>query len=252
MVKVEQLSRSTLAVTAITAKKHGTILQLYMRVSETMFFQILLLAERQCLKRSVSTLWDRFASAKLQEQHVLTFESPKFDSKTGEPETFPVILQTEAMEANPDPNFPPVAPMDRSVEVSAAEQRRLIKTHRDAQKASVLLNKHAPFKLGDNSSKISPAGYVRSCLSNLKLLQSLRYAFSHEKRQRFPISLAPIIQVMDIFSEMGTSLSDTPVTSLRNPNTSQEAMDNCLNELSKELAKFNFKLYNQLNDFQKK
>ena len=41
--------------------------------------------------------------------------------------------------------------------------------------------------------------------------------------------------VMDAFSEMGPSVSDTLVNALTKLSTSQEAMDNRLNEISKQM-----------------
>ena len=56
--------------------------------------------------------------------------------------------------------------------------------------------------------------------------------------------------VMDAFSEMGPSVTDTLVTALTKLSTSQEAMDNRLNEMSKRFER-NTTLTNQFNDFQK-
>ena len=57
---------------------------------------------------------------------------------------------------------------------------------------------------------------------------------------------------MDAFSEMGPSVTDTLVTALTKLSTSQEAMDNRLNEISiKKREKRNTTLMNQYNDFQK-
>ena len=56
---------------------------------------------------------------------------------------------------------------------------------------------------------------------------------------------------MDAFSEMGPSVTDTLVTALTKLSTSQEAMDNRLNEMSKKFGERNTTLTNQFNDFQK-
>ena len=56
---------------------------------------------------------------------------------------------------------------------------------------------------------------------------------------------------MDAFSEMGASVTDTLVTALTKMTTSQEAMDNRLNEMSKRLDERNTTLTNQFNDFHK-
>ena len=57
--------------------------------------------------------------------------------------------------------------------------------------------------------------------------------------------------VMDAFSEIGPSVTDTLVTAVTKLSTSQEAMDNRLNEMSKKFEERNTFLTNQINDFQK-
>ena len=57
--------------------------------------------------------------------------------------------------------------------------------------------------------------------------------------------------VMDAFSEMGPSVTDTLVTALTKLSTSQEAMDNRLNEMSKKFEERNTTLTNKFNDFRK-
>ena len=56
---------------------------------------------------------------------------------------------------------------------------------------------------------------------------------------------------MDAFSEMGHSVTDTLVTALTKLSTSQEAMDNRSNEMSKKFEERNTTLTNQFNSFQK-
>ena len=56
---------------------------------------------------------------------------------------------------------------------------------------------------------------------------------------------------MDAFSEMGSSITDTLVTAFTKLSTSQEAMDNRLNEIAKKFDERNTTLTNQFNDFQK-
>ena len=51
--------------------------------------------------------------------------------------------------------------------------------------------------------------------------------------------------------EIGTSVTDILVTALTKLSTSQEAMDNRLNEMLKQFAERNTTLANQLNNFQK-
>ena len=57
--------------------------------------------------------------------------------------------------------------------------------------------------------------------------------------------------VMDAFSEMGPSVTDTLVTALTKLSTSRETMDNRLNEMSKKSEERNTTSTNQFNDFQK-
>ena len=56
---------------------------------------------------------------------------------------------------------------------------------------------------------------------------------------------------MDAFSEMGPSVTDTLVTALTKLSTSQEAMDNRLNEMAKKFEERNTTLTNQFKNFQK-
>ena len=56
---------------------------------------------------------------------------------------------------------------------------------------------------------------------------------------------------MDAISELGTSVNGKLVTALTKLSTSQEAMDNRLNEMSKKFDERNITLTNQINDFQK-
>ena len=58
--------------------------------------------------------------------------------------------------------------------------------------------------------------------------------------------------LMDAFTEMGHSVTDTFVTALTKMSTSREAMDNRLSETSKKFEERNTILTNQLNDFQKR
>ena len=57
--------------------------------------------------------------------------------------------------------------------------------------------------------------------------------------------------VMKAFSEMGPSVTDTIITALTKISTSQGAMDNRLNEISKKIGERNTTLTNQFNYFQK-
>ena len=51
---------------------------------------------------------------------------------------------------------------------------------------------------------------------------------------------------LDAFSEIGPTLSDTSVTALTKPSTSQKALDNRLIEMSKKFEERNMTLSNQL------
>ena len=57
--------------------------------------------------------------------------------------------------------------------------------------------------------------------------------------------------VMDEFSEMGPSVTDALATASTKLGTSQEAIENWLNEISKKTEDWNSTLTNHLNDFQK-
>ena len=56
---------------------------------------------------------------------------------------------------------------------------------------------------------------------------------------------------MDALNGMGPSVTDTPVMPLKKQSTSQEAMDNEINEMSKKFEERNTISTNQFNDFEK-
>ena len=67
-------------------------------------------------------------------------------------------------------------------------------------------------------------GYVQSYSSNLKLLQLKTYVFLHENSYPYQKLFETHESVIDAFSEMGPSVTETTVTALAKLNTKREAM----------------------------
>ena len=65
---------------------------------------------------------------------------------------------------------------------------------------------------------------MQSCSNNLKPLLSNAYVFSHESSCPFSTSVKQMT-VLDEFSEMGPSVTDTLATASATLSISQEAMD---------------------------
>ena len=175
----------------------------------------------------------------------------KFVSKTDRHENFLVTLQTEAMKAAPDPNPPAVAPSDGHAPDAAVEQTRFNKETarraeiiRLAQEARSPQNRHQFIK---NMPEWLPAKLLeqpgKTAVEDLCVFA--------QKQPSIHNLCKTDVSVMDIFSEMGHSVTDTLVTALKKLSKSQEAMDNGLNEMSKKLGERNTTLTNQLNKLQK-
>ena len=159
----------------------------------------------------------------------------KFDSKTDTPENFLVTLQTKASKVYADPDPPVVAPIDPHAADAAVEQTRFdqdtarrAESKRSAQEARSV-------QIRVNLSKICLDGYVQSCSSSRKKTLVEDLSIFARKRLSIHKLCKTDNSVMDSFSEMGPLVTDTLVTALTKLSTSQEAMDNRLNEMWKNL-----------------
>ena len=246
-----KLLGSVSVVTTIPAKQQANFLQLHLRCAAFRFFQTLPLAARQSLDFSITSLQDHFCNPQFQELHVLALENPKFDSETDNPEKFFVTLQTQALKAYPDPNPPAVAPIDEHVADAAAEQTRIDQDNprraeiiRSAQEARAVqirlqLTKNMP-------------GWLRAKLLEQPENTTVEDLYFFARKQLSIHNLCETDEsVMDAFSEMGPSVIDTLFTALTRLSTSEEAIDNRLNEMSISFEERNTTLTNQINELQK-
>ena len=245
----ELLLRSILAVAALPANQQANSLQSNLR--DAAFFQILPMATRQNLELSITALRDRFCNPHLQDLHVLKHENMKFDSKTDTLENFLVTLQRKATKAYPDPDPPAVAPSDPYAADAAVEQTRFDQD--TARRAEII-----PFAQEARSVQIrrqfikNMPGWLRAKLLEQPQNTTVEDLCFFARKQLSIHNLCKTDDsIMDAFSEMGPSVTDTLVTALTKLSTSQGAMDNRLTEMSTRFEERNTTLTNQFNNFQK-
>ena len=247
----EHLLRSYLAVAGIANAQQANFLQLHLRDAALRFFQTLPDATRGDFDLSLTALRDRFCNPQLQELHVLTLENLKFDSKTDSPENFLVTLQTKALKAYPDPNLVPVAPIDGAAADAAAEQTRFDQeTARNAEQLRSAQEARSN-QIRRQFIKNMP-GWLRAKLLEQPETTPVEDLCTFARKQLTIHNLCKIDDSpMDAFSEMRPSVTDNLVTALTKLSTSQEALDNRLNEISKKFEERNTALSNQLDNVQK-
>ena len=241
-----------MAVAALPANQQANFIQLHLRDAALRFFQTLPLAIRQNLEPSITALRDRFCNPQLQEIHVLKLENMKFDSKTDTPEIFLVTLQTKTTKAYPDPDPPAVAAIDPHAADRAVEQTRFDQD--TARRAEIIRSAQEARSVQIRRQFIkNMPGWLRAKLLEQPENTSVEDLCTFARKQ---LSIIHNLcktddSVMDAFSEMGPSVTDTLVTALSKLSTSQEAMDNRLSEMSKKFEERNTTLTNQFNTFQK-
>ena len=247
----EHLLRSYLAVAGIVNAQQANFLQLHLRDAALRFFQTLPDATRADLDLSLTALRDRFCNPHLQELHVLTLENLKFDSKTDTPETFLVTLQTKALKAYPEPTLVPVAPIDGAAPDAAVEQTRFDQeTARNAEQLRSAQEARS-IQIRRQFIKNMP-GWLRAKLLEQPETTSVGDLCIFARKQLTIHNLCKIDDSpLDAFSEIGPTVTDTLVTALTKLSTSQEALDNRLNEMSKKFEERNNALSNQLENVQK-
>ena len=247
----EHLLRSYLEVAGIANAQQANFLQLHLRDALLQFFQTLPDATRADLDLSLTALRDRFCNPHLQELHVLNLENLKFDSKTDTPENFLVTLQTKALKAYPDPTLVPVAPIDGAAPDAAVEQTRFDQeTARNAEQLRSAQEARS-IQIRRQFIKNMP-GWLRAKLLEQPETTSVEDLCIFARKQLTIHNLCKIDDSpMDAFSEIGPTVTDTLVTALTKLSTSQEALDNRLNEMSKKFEERNTALSNQLENVQK-
>ena len=175
----------------------------------------------------------------------------KFDSKTDMPENFLVTLQTKAMKAYPDPDPPAVAPIDPHAADAAVEQTRFDPD--TARRAEIIRSAEEALSVQIRRQFIrNMPGWLRAKLLEQPENSTVEDLCICARKQLSIHNLCKTDDsLMDASSEMGPSVTDTLVTALTKLSTSQEAMDNRLNEMSKMFQERNTTLTNQFNDFEK-
>ena len=167
------------------------------------------------------------------------------------PGNFLVTLETKASKAYPDRHPPAVAPIDPHAADAAVEQTRFGQD--TARRAEIIRSAQESRAVQIRRQFIkNMLGWLRAKLlvqpENTTVEEFCIFA-------RKQLSIHNLCKTddsaMDAFSEMGLSVTDTLVTALRKLSTSQEAMDNRLNEMSKKFEERNTTLTNQFNEFQK-
>ena len=162
-----------------------------------------------------------------------------------------VTLQTKATKAYRDPHPPAVAPIDPHAADAAVEQTRFDQD--TARRAEIIRSAQEArsVQIRRQFIKIMP-GWLLAKLLEQPENTTVEDLCIFARKQLSIHNLCKTDEiVMDAFSEMGPSVTDTLVTALTKLSTSQEAMDNRLNEMSKKFEERNTTLTNQLNNFQK-
>ena len=155
------------------------------------------------------------------------------------------------MKASPDPDPPAVAPVDPHAADDAVEQTRfdqdtarraeIIRSAQEARSVQIRRQfiKHMP-------------GWLRAKLLEQPENTTVEDLCIFAQKQ---LSIHKLCKtddsVMDAFSEIGSSVTDTLVTAPTKFSTSQEAMESRLNEMSKKFEERNNTITNQFNVSQK-
>ena len=240
-----------MAVAALPANQQANFLQLHLRDAALQFFQSLLVATRQILEVSKTTLPDWFRNPQLQELHALKPKNMKFGSKADTLEIYLVTVQRNAVQAYPDPAPPAVAPIDARAADAVVERNRFDQETTCRAEIIRLAQETRCTQIRRQSVKNMP-GWLRAILLEQPDKTSVEDLCVFARKQ---LSIHNPCKrddsVMDAFIGMGSSVTDTLVTALINLSTIQEAMHIRLNEMSKNFEGRNTTLTNQINDFQK-
>ena len=229
----ERLLRSIIGVAGIAAGQQANFMSLHLRDSALRYFQTLDDATRADINLSLTALRNHFCNPQLQELHVIKLESLRFDQKTDTPENFLVTLQNMAVRAYPDPTPNPVAAADPALD-AGAERARI--DRENAVNAQNLL--FAQTERGNQIKRL----FVKCMPSWLraKLLEQPDNATVDDlclfaRKQLTIHNLCKTDEYADgAFSEMSNTVSENLVNALSKLTQTSEAMENKVNELSKQ------------------
>ena len=162
-----------------------------------------------------------------------------------------VTLQTKATKAYPDPDPPAVAPIDAHAADAVVERTRC--DQETVRRAEIICSAQEARSVQNRRQFIKNLPvWLRAKLLEQPENTTVEDLYIFARKQLSIHNLCKTDDsVMDAFSEMGPSFTDTLVTALTKLSTSQEAMDNRLNEMSKKFEERNTTLTNQFNDFRK-
>ena len=240
-----------MAVAALPANQQANFLQLHLRDIALHFFQTLPLTTRQVLEFSITALRDRFYNPQLQELHVLKREYMKFDSKTETPEGFLVTLQTKVTKAYPDPDPPPIAPIDPHAADAAVEQTWFDQNTAHSAEITRSAQEAGSVQIRRQFTKNMPRWLLAKLLEQNGNTTVENLCIFARKQLSIHKLCKTDDSVREAFGEMGPSVTDTFVTALTKLSTSQEAMDNRLIEMSRQFEERNTPLSKHFNNFQK-
>ena len=145
----------------------------------------------------------------------------------------------KATKAYPVPDPPAVAPIDAHGADAAAEETLF--DQETALRAEIIRSAQEArsVQIGRQVIKNMP-GWLRAKLLEKPEITTVGDLCIFARKQLSILNLCKTYDsVMDAFSEMGPSVTDTLVTALTKLSRSQEAMDNRLNEMSKKFEERN-------------
>ena len=203
---------------------------------------------RQSLELSITALRDRFCNPQLHELHVLKLKNMKFDSKTDTPENFLATLQTKATKAYPDPDHPAVAPIDPHAADAVVERTRF--DRETARRAEIIRSAQEARSVQIRRQFIkSMPGWLRAKLLEQPENTAVENLCIFARKQLSIHNLCKTDNsVLDAFSEMGPSVTDTLVTALTKQHESRSNGQSTKRNVAKVRTTT---LTNQFNDFQK-
>ena len=229
----ERLLRGIIGVAAIGNAQQANFMSLHLKDAALRYFQTLDDATRADLNLSLTALRNHFCNPQLQELHRIKLESLRFDQKTDTPENFLVTLQNKAVRAYPDPTPNPVAAADPALD-AALERARIAREN--AANAQNLL--FAQTERDNQVKRLFVKGmpsWLRAKLLEKPDTDTVDDLCLFARRQLTIHNLCKTDEYADgAFSEMSNTVSENLVNALSKLTQTSEAMENKVNELSKQ------------------